>query len=433
MRLVPPDSYSTDRTALSAGWALIAYARAIGDEAMRERWMRAIVATGADVDLDAAPELTTSLAESGDWTTLRRVIDDMREVAELLPFAHAAIARAEGRMAAAHGDVAGGIGAARGRRSTSSTRCHRSSRARSRASGWRRSTRTAAPGLLREALAAYERLGAAPRAASVRARLGSAAERWSRRVSALTYRPFRDRRRRVAVWAIHRSAACRTCEAGHGCCVRLTMHRPFDDRAGAWASIRRSIARDTTAPEPGQRGPGGGPSMIVPWRAAIAAIAAGSKGSVITGAVLDIRGGRSHLAEHRLVAGAAGADDEHQRRPRRVEAETVGRAARREGEAARGQVVLRAIREDGHLPVDDVEALLLPFVVVHRRREAARSLHLAQGVGVAGLLGGGRERVGRPGQSRSPASVPWAIVAGALMVFLVDNGARRISLHTAVP
>ena len=171
MRLVPPDSYSTDRTALSAGWALIAYARAIGDEAMRERWMRAIVATGADVDLDAAPELTTSLAESGDWATLRRVVDDMREVAELLPFAHAAIARAEGRMAAAHGDVAGGVALLRSAIEEFDAVPSVLEGAITRE--WLAALDPeAAPGLLREALAAYERLGAEPRAASVRARLG---------------------------------------------------------------------------------------------------------------------------------------------------------------------------------------------------------------------------------------------------------------------
>jgi class 3 adenylate cyclase/tetratricopeptide (TPR) repeat protein len=170
-RLVPPDAHGSDRMALSAGWALIGYARALGDEAMRERWTRAIVATGAEVDLDAALELTTSLAESGEWRTLRRVIDDLREVAELLPSAHAAIARAEGRMAAAHGDVAGGIALLRSAIAEFDAIPSVLEGAISRE--WLAALDPdAAPSLLREALAAYERLGAEPRAASVRARLG---------------------------------------------------------------------------------------------------------------------------------------------------------------------------------------------------------------------------------------------------------------------
>lgn len=170
IRLLPPDSYSTDRTALSAGWALIAYARAIGDDAMRERWARAIVTTGAAVDLDAAQELTTSLAESGDWETLRRVIDDMRPVSERLPLARAAFDRAEGRMVAEQGD--GARGAAMMRSAIDGFDAAPSVLEGAITREWLAAIDpVAAPGLLAEALAVYERLGAKRRVASVRARL----------------------------------------------------------------------------------------------------------------------------------------------------------------------------------------------------------------------------------------------------------------------
>ena len=170
IRLLPPDSYSTDRTALSAGWALIAYARAIGEDAMRERWTQAILTTGAAVDLDAALELTTSLAESGDWPTLRRILDNMRPVSEKLPLARAAFDRAEGRMLAEEGDAAqaaallrsaiDGFDAAPSVLEGAITR------------EWLAEVdHAAAPGLLAEALAAYERLGAVRRATSIRDRL----------------------------------------------------------------------------------------------------------------------------------------------------------------------------------------------------------------------------------------------------------------------
>ena len=172
VRLVPPDSYSTDRTALSAGWALIAYARALGDEAMRRRWTRAIVATGADADLDATTELATSLAEDADWATLRHVVATLGEVVQRLPVAQAAIHRAQGRMAVAEGDRDGGIALMRAALTAFDATPSVLEAAITRE--WLAEIEpAAAPGLLADALVAYERLGAARRAASVRALLAA--------------------------------------------------------------------------------------------------------------------------------------------------------------------------------------------------------------------------------------------------------------------
>jgi hypothetical protein len=172
IRLVPPDSYSTDRTALSAGWALIAYARALGDEAMRERWAQAIVTTGASVDLDATLELATSLAESGDWATLRRVIGEVEKVADKLPVTRAALDRAEGRMAAAHGDTARGVELMRSAIAAFDAAPSVLEAAATRE--WLADIDpAAAPRLLAEALATWERLGAEPRAAAARRKLAA--------------------------------------------------------------------------------------------------------------------------------------------------------------------------------------------------------------------------------------------------------------------